>query len=37
MFGVEHRIDHQLAYVVIFQAVEDRGARPAGAYQPGHP
>ncbi len=36
VLGVEHRVADQLADVLVLEAVVDRGARPAGAHQPGH-
>ena len=30
VFGVEHRVDDKSVYVLVFQAVEDRGARRGG-------
>ena len=30
VFGVVHRVNDQLAHVLVLQAVEDRGAHPAG-------
>ena len=37
VLGVEHRVADQLADMLVLEAVVDRGARPAGANQPGHP
>ena len=37
VFGVEHRIHHELAHVLVLQAVEDGGPGPPGTHQPGHP
>ena len=37
VLGVVARVDDELADVVVFQAVENRRALPAGADQPCHP
>ena len=37
VFGVEDRIDHQLAHVIVFQPVNHLRAVTAGPHQAGHP
>lgn len=37
VLGVEHGVHDKLAHMLVFQAVENRGALATGSHQPGHP